>query len=413
MATGTGKTYTALSAIGELMKEGQPLLVIISCPYIHLAEQWQEEAKKFGLDGLLIGESKTIWEEEAAQRTRMLAKGKSDIVVFVTTNASFTHGNFQKIIKPLLERTLLVMDEVHYAGAWSIRNALPEACAYRLGLSATPERHGDEEGTEALIEYFGQVVYRFPIEAAIGKFLTPYFYHAIPVELTAEEFEEYVRLSDQIIRLIGKEDERSHDRLEKLAIKRARVQNNSVNKLEWIKRNISRMPLDFSLFYAGDKIFDRAKHLLGKELKVRIHEFTSRQSRDERRRLLDDFATQKIQSLIAMKCLDEGVDVPPTRVAYFLASSGNPREFVQRRGRVLRMSPGKEHAVIYDLISIPPRRLIESGRTGSRYYAVKSAFVKEYRRVQEFAGMAINKYDSMNDLFTMADQLDLLDITKE
>ncbi|HRP37054.1 MAG TPA: DEAD/DEAH box helicase family protein [Candidatus Dojkabacteria bacterium] len=413
MATGTGKTYTALSAIWELIKDRDQLFIIISCPFIHLAEQWQEEARKFGLDSLLVGESKAIWEDEAARQSRLFAKGKLNRVVFITTNASFTHDNFQKIIKPVQKDTLLIIDEVHYAGAYSIRKALPADCMYRLGLSATPERHGDEEGTDVLFEYFGNVVYSFPIEKAIGKFLTPYYYHPIPVELTEGEFEEYCQLTDQIVRLAGKEDDQSRDRLEKLAIKRARVQNNSVNKLEWIRQSISWMPLDYSLFYAGDEIFENAKYLLGKELKVRIHEFTSRQSRSERKKLLSDFASQKIQSLMAMKCLDEGVDVPPTRVAYFLASSSNPREFVQRRGRVLRKYQGKDNALIYDLISIPPIKFIETGRKGQKYYAVKSAFAKEYRRVQEFASMAINKYDSMNDLFSMADQLDLLDITKE
>ncbi|MEJ0106147.1 MAG: DEAD/DEAH box helicase family protein [Bacteroidota bacterium] len=413
MATGTGKTYTALSAIWELIKEKENVFVIISCPFIHLAEQWQDEAKKFGLDSLLIGESKTIWEDEAARLSRLFFKEKISRTIFITTNASFTQENFQKIIRPVLKSTLLIIDEVHYAGAYSIRNALPKDCMYRLGLSATPERHGDDEGTDALFDYFGDVVFSFPIEKAIGKYLTPYYYHAIPVELTEDEFEEYCQLTDQIVRFVGKDDDQSRGRLEKLAIKRARVQNNSINKLEWIKKNISLMPLDYSLFYVGDQIFEDTKHLLGRELKVRIHEFTSRQSRSERKKLLDDFSNQKIQSLMAMKCLDEGVDVPPTKVAYFLASSSNPREFVQRRGRVLRKYPGKESAVIYDLISIPPQKFIETGRKGQKYYAVKSAFSKEYKRVQEFASMAINQFDSMNELFSMADQLDLLDITKD
>lgn len=413
MATGTGKTYTALSAIWELIKERDRLFVIISCPFIHLAEQWQEEAKKFGLDTLLVGEARALWEDEAARQAQLFAKTKLNRVVFITTNASFSLSNFQKIIRPVLSDTLLIIDEVHYAGAYSIRNSLPSECMYRLGLSATPERHGDEEGTDALFDYFGDVVFSFPIEKAIGKYLTPYYYHAFPVELTEDEFEEYCQLTEQIVRLIGKNDYQSQYRLKKLAIKRARVQNNSVNKLEWIRQNISWMPLDYSLFYAGDKIFEDAKYLLGKELKVKIHEFTSRQSRAERKKLLTEFSEQKIQSLMAMKCLDEGVDVPPTRVAYFLASSSNPREFVQRRGRVLRKYPGKENAVIYDLISIPPRKFIEKGRKGQKYHAVKSAFTKEYKRVQEFSSMAINQYDSMNELFSMADQLDLLDITKE
>ena len=412
MATGTGKTFTALGAIWELIREQPKLFIIIACPFIHLAEQWVEEALKFGLNGILVGESRRLWEEEAARQAQLFRRGKINRVVLVTTNASFASNIFQQIITPSLTHTLLIMDEVHYAGATSVRQLLPTACPFRMGLSATPDRHGDEEGTQALFDYFGDVVFSFPIEQAIGQFLTPYYYYPIPIELTEEEFEEYTRLTNQIIHLMGKTDELSQDKRNKLAIRRARVQNNSISKLAWLRNHLADKPLDYSLVYAGDQIFDQAKVILGKELKVKVHEFTSRQTRRQRKQLLTAFAKQEIQSLLAMKCLDEGVDVPPTRVAYFLASSSNPREFVQRRGRVLRKHPGKEHATIYDLVSIPPRRLVEEGRAGKSFHAVKSAFTKEYKRVQEFANMAINKYDAMNELFAMADQLDLLDTTK-
>jgi superfamily II DNA or RNA helicase len=413
MATGTGKTITALTAIKELYHENGRLVVIISCPFIHLAEQWQEEAMKFGIDSLLIGESKELWEDKAVRQAQLFKRSKQSIVVFITTNVSFKSESFQKIIALNIKSTLLVIDEVHYAGALSIRKVLPSECKYRLGLSATPERHGDDEGTQILFDYFNKVVFSFPIEKAIGKYLTNYYYYPVSVELTESEFEEYRSLTMQIVRLANKQDDVSKDRLQKLAIKRARVQNNSINKLEWISDNIHNIPLDYSLFYAGDQIFSQVKQLLGKKLKVSLHEFTSRQNRNVRKQLLKDFSQQKIQSLIAMKCLDEGVDIPPTRVAFFLASSSNPREFIQRRGRVLRLSPGKDHAIIYDLISIPPKRFIDQGRQGKDYLAVKSAFAKEYRRVQEFASMALNQFDSLNKLFLMANQLDLLDITND
>ncbi|MEQ8584079.1 MAG: DEAD/DEAH box helicase family protein [Marinoscillum sp.] len=413
MATGTGKTFTALAATWELIREKERLFIIISCPFIHLAEQWCHEALKFGLDSILVGESRDLWEEEAARQAQLFRRKRIDRVVLITTNASFSSPVFQKIIGPCIEESLLIIDEAHYAGAFSIRQLLPTGCSYRLGLSATPERHGDVEGTLALLDYFDKIVFEFPIKDAIGRFLTPYYYYPIPVELTEEEFAEYCSLSDQIVRLVGKDDLDSKERLEKLAIKRARVQNNSTNKVKWVRENIQDKPLDFSLFYAGDQIFGPIKELLGKDFKIKLHEFTSRQNRKKRRELLKEFGEQKIQSLMAMKCLDEGVDVPPTRVAFFLASSGNPREFVQRRGRVLRKHPGKEHAIIYDLVSMPPQRFIVEGRNSKSFHAVKSAFTKEYKRVQEFSSMAINQYDSMNQLYAMADQLDLLDITKD
>ena len=413
MATGTGKTFTALAAAWELIREKERLFIIISCPFIHLAEQWCEEAQKFGLDSILVGESRHLWEEEAARQAQLFRRKRIDRVVLITTNASFSSEIFQKIVTPCIEEGLLIIDEAHYAGSLSIRQLLPEQCPYRLGLSATPERHGDPEGTLALLEYFDRIVYNFPLEDAIGRFLTPYYYHPVPVELSEGEFAEYCALTDQIAKLFGREDMESQERIEKLAIKRARVQNNSNNKLEWLRNNIQDKPLEYSLFYAGDQIFGQVKELLGRTFKIKLHEFTSRQSRKQRRELLKEFGEQKIEALLAMKCLDEGVDVPPTRVAYFLASSGNPREFVQRRGRVLRKYPGKEYAVIYDLVSIPPKHFIDKGRRSKYFHAVKSAFTKEYKRVQEFSGMAINQYESMTELYKMADQLDLLDITKD
>ena len=135
----------------------------------------------------------------------------------------------------------------------------------------------------------------------------------------------------------------------KIAIKRARVLNNSVSKLNWLRDHIQKYQnMKYALFYVGELLFNPAKQLLGVEKRLRIHEFTQRQNNTERNEILQHFGQGDLQALIAMKCLDEGVDVPPTREAYFLASSGNPREFIQRRGRVLRLYPGKEYAIIRD-----------------------------------------------------------------
>ena len=410
MATGTGKTFTALGAINHLYKERKKLFVIISCPFIHLAEQWTDEARKFNMDSLLIGESKNTWLDNAARQMQLFKRGRIDFVLFVTTNASFKTEHFQALILPHMQDAMIVIDEAHYAGAESIRKVLPGECKYRLGLSATPQRHGDEDGSEALFRYFDRVVYSLPLKDAIGTFLTPYYYHPIPVELTEGEFVEYCQLTDQIIKLANKTDEASQGKLERLSIMRARVQNNSINKMAWLRENLGNYSLDYSLFYSGDEIFDETKRIIGREFKVSMHEFTSRQSRAERKKLLEQFSEQKIKSLVAMKCLDEGVDVPPTRVAFFIASSSSTREFVQRRGRVLRKSEGKTSATLYDLVSIPPMKFIDAGRQGPNYHSAKSAFRREYLRVQEFSSLAINQYSSLNELFQMADKLDLLDL---
>ncbi|TCD01230.1 DEAD/DEAH box helicase family protein [Pedobacter psychroterrae] len=411
MATGTGKTITALAATTELLKDKKRCYIIISCPFIHLAEQWMDEAQKFGLDSILVGESKLLWEDEVARQTQLFRRKKINVVMIVTTNASLTSKNFQEIISPVTSETFLIVDEVHYAGATSIREVLPENCPYRLGLSATPERYGDDDGTALLFKYFGEIVFQFSLKEAIGKFLCPYYYYPIPVEMATDEFAEYCRLSRQIAKYYASNKTKLKELAKMLSIERARLLNNSRSKIDWIRNNLQDKPIDFSLFYVGDQIFDDVKRILGTELNIKLHEFTSRQSRLKRKQLLEDFSKGELQSLIAMKCLDEGVDVPPTRVAYFLASSGNPREFVQRRGRILRKHDDKKFAIIYDLISIPPMEFIEKGKESDVYNAVCSAITKEYKRVQEFSSMAENRFDSINEMFTIADKLGLADIT--
>lgn len=408
MATGTGKTFTALAAIKKLLDEKKRLQIIISCPFIHLAEQWVEEAKKFGFDNtILIGDSLDLWANKATYESQLFNRKKRDNVVFITTNASFKSDVFQKIIAPSIKNTLLVIDEAHYAGAFSIRKLLPESIPYRLGLSATPERYGDDEGTQFLKEYFDKVVYSLPLSDAIGKHLCPYRYHPIPVEMDNEEFKEYIKLTQEIGRLMGRNDEKSLETASKKAIARARVLNNCQSKLDWLRNELTNKPKNYAIFYGGDRIFQPIKQILAHQHNIRLHEFTSRQSRKERKTLLESFGSGDIQALVAMKCLDEGVDVPPTRVAYFLASSGNPREFVQRRGRVLRKYEGKDEAIIYDLIAIPPMKYIDEGTKGDNYNAVKSAFEREYARVREFAELAVNKYTALEKLFDIANKLDL------
>ena len=340
MATRTGKTITALSAIVRLYNETKRLIVVISCPFIHLANQWVEEAKNFGLMPILVGESRLKWEATLNRQAQLFKRNRNNLITIITTNNSFVSDIFQTILKGAFEKTLIVFDEVHYAGASKIRRFLPYESPFRLGLSATPTRHRDEEGSEAIIEYFGEEVFSLPMQKVIGKYLTNYWYYPFPVEMTEEEFERYCELSAKISKLYATQKEDLIERADKHAIERARILNNSVSKLIWLRENLTDKPIDYSLFYAGERIFNDVKMILSNDFKVRLHEFTSRQSPQERASILRDFSSNEIQSLVAMKCLDEGVDVPPTRIAYFLASSSNPREFIQRRGRVLRVFRG-------------------------------------------------------------------------
>ena len=333
MATGTGKTITALAAAVRLFNEQKRLVLVVSCPFKHLVEQWAGEAQQFGFRPIRVAESRAKWEPEVTRQLQVFRRGRSKLVTIITTNASLRRGVLPEVLDEFWPEAMLIADEAHNVGAPQMLAALPAQAPWRLGLSATPMRHYDEYGTEAILDYFGEVIFEFGLADAIGTYLTPYYYYPIPVEMTEDEFAEFCVLTQKMQRYIRDPDEPLPEVVKRLAIKRARVMNNSTSKLEWLRGNIEEYAeLRHTLFYVGDKLFNQVKELLGVEKRIRIHEFTQRQNNMERQQILERFSEGDLQALVAMKCLDEGVDVPPTRIAYFLASSGNPREFVQRRG---------------------------------------------------------------------------------
>ncbi len=412
MATGTGKTITALSAAVKLLDKKKKLITIIICPYIHLAQQWVEEAQKFGYRPILVAESKAKWLESVQKLVRDFKSDRVEEASIVTTNDSFLSDDLQEILAPIWNTVLLIADEMHHCGAPKFLKNLPYKTSYRLGLSATPVREYDDEGTGKLLEFFGDIIFKFGLQEAIGQgFLTPYYYHPTPVHMQDDEFDEYIKLTQKLNRMHPNADSPMSDAALMIAIKRARVLNNSTSKIDWIRKNIeANDEMAHTLFYVGDQIFDEVRSLLGYEKRIPIHEFTHRQSLSKRKDLLTQFQEGTIKAFVAMKCLDEGVDIPPTRTAYFLASSSVEREFVQRRGRVLRNSPGKTHATIYDLISIPPYEYIARGKTDENYKVVRSALRREFTRIKEFSSLAENKHRALSKFLEIADKFDLLSL---
>lgn len=414
MATGTGKTITALAAAVNLFLEKQRLFTIIVCPYIHLGNQWKIEAERFGFRPILVAESKNKWMEDVSKVARDFHFGHLNQASLITTNASLQRGELIRLLHEydIFKNSLFIADEMHHLGSKEMLKILPLDSPYRLGLSATPVREYDDFGTDALLQFFGEVVFTFDLKNAIELgFLTPYYYSPFPVNLTDDEFEDYINLSIKLQRMHPNPDSAISEAALRIAIKRARVLNNSMSKIDWIKNNI---PLNnemvHTLFYSGEWIFDEVLRTLGYEKGMVVHQFTHEQSMQDRKYLLEAFANKKYQALVAMKCLDEGVDVPPTRTAYFLASSSVSREFIQRRGRILRNYPEKKNATIYDLISIPPDKFIKRGKQDENYRIVRSALKREFSRMREFADLALNKHASLNAFLAIANSFDLLDI---
>lgn len=404
MATGTGKTITALAALVRLFGRERQLAIIISCPYQHLVDQWQREASAFGLEPLLAYQRKSDWLQPLNQRVSEYNHHDRSHFAVITTHTTFIDTDFQRAVSHLRGSALLIADEVHHLGAERSRTQLPENIPYRLGLSATPDRWFDDAGTALLRDYFGETAFAFPLEQAIGTVLTPYSYYPHLVELTPDEVGEYQHLSEQIGKLINRDDDDIRDALEMLLIKRARLLNNAENKLACLSSLLSQPgSLSHALFYCAPGQIDAVCHLLGWKHNLIIHRFTAEESNAERQQLLADFDSGLFQGLVAMKCLDEGIDVPSTRIAFILASSSNPREFIQRRGRILRKASGKTEAIIYDLIAIPPQTWYSSASLN----AERSIVQHELHRFREFANSARNKHQALDVIWDIARRYDM------
>lgn len=408
MATGTGKTITSLAASTQLYEREGQLALVIAVPYQHLVDQWAEEVRSFGYQPILAYQGKARWLNELSQQIMDYSAGYRRCICMIVTHNTFARAEFQQALARLQGPTLLIADEAHHLGAEQRRQNYPEHISFRLALSATPDRWFDDVGTAALRDYFGETVFSFPLEQAIGVSLTPYYYYPHRVTLTDEEMERYAALSAKIARLAHREDDEGQEALRMLLIKRADLLNNASNKLTTLLQLITNPDdIEHTLFYCAPGQINAVLRLLGIEMGVRVHRFTADEDPRTRQRLLAEFASGQLQGLVAMKCLDEGVDVPSTRTAYFLASSGNPREFIQRRGRVLRQAPGKQFAALHDLVAIPPTSLGSSG--AGTFDTDRSIMRHELQRFKEFAGLAINKHQAIDVVWDLACQYGLMD----
>ena len=425
LATGTGKTITALAAVSRLFEKGAPIKVlIIVCPYQHLVSQWEHECLRFSMQPILAFEMRARWINELTVALNEIHSGIKPFICVITTNATFSSSAFQKKLPHLPAETCLIVDEVHNIGARKWSEALPNNIPLRLGLSATPERWYDDEGTDKIYSYFGKA-----LEPAIGiaeaikmKVLVPYRYYPILIELDDDERQEYLELSAKIGRLsfgrLGDKDQSDtyNQGLEMLLIKRARLLANAKNKLSAL-RDLARewRQRTHMLIYCGDgsvesevdasvtRQVDEVVRIMGSELGILVAPYTADTANDERAILQSKLDKGELQGLVAIRCLDEGVDIPSVQTAVILASSTNPRQFIQRRGRVLRKYDGKEAADIYDMIVVPPLEAKDSE-------VERSMLRKELVRFNEFAQISLNAGEAEGVVFELKKRFELMDI---
>ena len=367
IATGGGKTLTSLVAASIVSRESSGLLVVIAVPTIALVQQWIDEVKVFGVDAINgNGKSHERVSKDIRRSKRNLSTQTSVSECIVVTHEGLKSDWIKEVIPNSKGyKTLLIADEVHNLGSTGFISNPPQFFDYKLGLSATVERQYDESGTQFLLEYFGGVVFSYDLEEAIGKCLVPYDYCPIEVKLTAEEEDRFIELTAEIKKLAYAKDyadgSPAKDALSNKCMERRRVVESAENKIKAFSKLINERPnlLDKSLIFCTDKNANQIKSintvLLG--LGVPFHQLTQEETSNRKKltRLISEFNNGSLKTLTSMRVLDEGFNVPQTENAFLLASNTVRRQWIQRLGRVLRLSPatGKTKSTIYDFVAMP------------------------------------------------------------
>ena len=428
MATGTGKTITSLNcALEEYQKDGFYQLLIL-VPTIALVEQWLDEVASFDFKNVItVFSENSKWRQEIVKLEDKISRGKKINFVIVSTYQSFTNKDFQQILPLLPENMILIADEAHNIGSESVRAIFRKLhVKRRIALSATPNRIYDEEGTAELESFFRDkppYVYSFSMRKAIEEDrLMKYCYYPKIAYLSDDEMQEYATITEQLMRLYDSLTKQFKDKkkAEKLLMQRKRILHKADDKMRVFKEIITELggnKLKYCFVYVpeGKKLYDSddatfysntdndtneieiyEKAIIQKMLDLTkeifpnttCNTYTGKNSKTERKTILQGFENGQINILFAMKCLDEGVDVPRSEYGIFMSSTGNPRQFIQRRGRLLRKHDKKTFAHIYDMIVVPN---FHSPHYSKEFWQMERNLVEgELKRVAEFAYLATN-----------------------
>lgn len=399
MATGTGKTITSLYTVKDLI-ENNKIFTIIAVPYKHLVNQWYEDVKVFFPDAnIVFVHSEAKNPENKIYSSYISAKMNYKPVIIITTIKSFFIERYVKIYKEIEFEKLLIVDEAHNF-INRISNDLSIMYKYKLGLSATPVFGNDVEKTNQLINWFGGQVMDYPIEKAIGKYLVNYEYHPIFIDASEDDEIAFTKATQLMLSACDSVSKKIIDE-EKFTLGyrgRLRAISMAEEKITNIRSIFSKVEeKDHLIIYCSDgKLFyndkDKKQELRHLEFMLKIinnsliesnstyraTKFTASEDVEMRMELIDRFNRGYDNIMVAIKCLDEGINIPSIKSALILSSNDNYREFVQRRGRILRLYKGKDVAHIYDVLVMPSQKTPAIAEI-------------ELRRFYEYARLALNK----------------------
>lgn len=419
MATGTGKTRTSLACVSDLLSKHEKLICIVACPQNTLLKQWVGNVEELNLsfdESVIADGTNPKWKSLLTDSLNKLYVGGIKTLIIYTTHQTASSDYFIEKLPESARKipTCFVGDEVHGLGAYKTKNALLPEYQFRLGLSATPKRWFDDYGTELLEDYFGNTSFEFTISEALstinplsGKtFLAQYKYYPTFVHLTIEEMEEYVSLSKQVTKMshYAKMSEDYQKRYENLMFKRAKIVKRAQNKCSALRNLILKLQeqrgkITDTLIFTDEELMDEVISILG-DNGILNHRFTHCQSAkpdvkyggiSEREHLINLFKEQSYHALVAIKCMDEGIDIPTASTGIIMASSTNPREYIQRIGRVIRQHESKQIAEIYDFIVAPDFKMLSN--YPELYDFEQAIFEKEMLRVKAISGDALNSAD--------------------
>ncbi len=409
LATGSGKTITAMYGISMIFNNAvlpRKMLVIVAVPYQALAEQWVKELALFNMKPIKCFNSIKLWESKLSTAINLLQNGSIEFASIVVVNRTLSSPRFQSLISRVDSNSIFFIgDECHRHATEKMASFLPQS-NYKMGLSATPytddddyEFDGPNIEKEILTRYYGNVIADYSLAEALSNgILTPYIYRLIHVLLTEEESISYEALTKEIGRLMAIDNSANNSALSNSIRKRNKLIQNAENKKVVLAELLKKEQFEnksHTLFYVGEgsTIESEEEQETISQLNTlaniisdqgwKLSKFTSLESKNDRKTIMNSFVEGDIDALVSMRVLDEGIDIPQCSRAFILASSSNARQFIQRRGRILRRYEGKDCAEIFDFVVLP------STQNSSESY--RKLVFKELKRVMDFVRLAQNR----------------------
>ena len=425
MATGTGKTFTAIGGIKQVQAREDKVIVIIAAPYRNLVDQWQTELSKWYIESTILesGIWRQMLRDEISYMSRLDGKKMS---VLITSHELLSDVEFVRQIERCETPLALVADEAHHLGTFGGQKGLSKNYTYRLALSATIERYFDDDGTGILRRYFSgssgkSTIFEYPLEQAIGdKRLCGYNYYPLFVNLDSDEMDQYRNLTYKAAKLLNSENLEDRKRGEDIIKRRANIVRDAKSKINCFKEIMQQMEeIKHLLIFCSENQFDDLDKILSdparhceidRTILFRRITYENPANKKDRTRILNDFANEDWDALLSNRVLDEGMDVPQARRCIILASTGNPTQFIQRRGRVLRTYPEpykdgskKTHADIFDVLVRPQVDALDGNALRLETSIVKS----QLNRIRQMGQLALNRDYCMKQIEKFTEGLPL------